>query len=249
MNTDIVIKKFSNLLSKIELNKPLDEPQVFDLSKFPEIIKCSKECLLVIKKSDLVGLAGSFTVRNIPNTNKYIFYIDYYDNFDLKFNLILKYPQLRKATIVHEFCHFISFAIHINKIDFKNILKDYLQLLDKYQNFAIFLQILSEDGDDDYKEYYDKHFRYCKDDNNDYIDLFEKLLLPTETIISEWNSFNADKIVYNMLVNNETQHYIELLDQLVKTFTEKYLVVHKIALTRLKEDLLDLLSKVKIIDK
>lgn len=235
---DKIIKDYSFLLDKLSINTPLNSEIVINLSEYISISH-GKKCLLVLNQEDLGDQLGSFTPRRIAE-NKYIFYITYNKSFDREFHILDKYKRIRKATIIHEFCHFISFSINLIKINYEDIFDKYISELDSNIRFADFLGLLNTYDKESFKEYYDNHFKYCDDDNIDYVLLFEKLLLPDEIINKIWIKHSAS-YMESFFIQNDMNHFTEFIALIKNILTDDHLVFEKIVFNRLKDTIKHLL--------
>jgi len=94
------------------------------------------------------------------------------------------YAITRKASMIHEFCHFIAFSheIHLNNLDIGKIKERFKELTRKGLVFKEISKLIFESQNTDLKEYESSHFSYKSSDHVDYINIFENLLLPNNEL-------------------------------------------------------------------
>ncbi|HOV13643.1 MAG TPA: hypothetical protein PK771_05115 [Spirochaetota bacterium] len=215
-----IISNFSKLLKDLYLHKPIDSKQmIVPLNEyFSE--KIYKKCLLILLKSDLDGRCGCFSP--IKFNDKYIFFIAYNEKYDIFWGL---YRIFRKTTIVHEFCHFIAFVTKLEEsymTDEKvcEIFESYLKSLKKSIEVDEILALITTTSVEEIKQHFDKHFRYCENDNIDYGELFEELLLPIKEVENAWNKISKVEDIYAHIESKNYEKVTEWIETLIKYISD-----------------------------
>ncbi len=239
-----LVSQYKDLLEILCVNEPLQNKHIFyPLSMFPSLpVSIRNNSSLFLLKTEMGADHGGFFWFHIKK-NKYIFYIAYNEKFDKFFNEVHYYPFIRKAVIVHEFCHFLAFANLINQapLNYDKIIEESIEKIKSSIVLHQFIaSILSQDDDvneSKYKEYFDSHFNYTSSDGIDYADLFEKLLLTDNDLQFHWDERIRNHPINEMITNNNFEDFTLWINQLFEDVSDNCKVYTNIVKRRVIEKL------------
>jgi hypothetical protein len=139
---------------------------------------------------------------------------------------------LRKAVVVHEFCHFLALVyacITVSEGNFQEILKSRLSkivdVLTNEQTLKLYqlLNRVKQLSDDfaSFEQTRDDHFRLnCEDLELSYSDLFRNFLLSRQ-LFDEYFSNNEKENFYNLLQGGQTQNALDLYLNIARNIAEE----------------------------
>lgn len=229
--------KYKNILNELELKAPLvNQYKIIELMDFNNLSdELRKKSIIILCKTDLKQIGGSFIVRKIKD--KTVFFLTYNKDYDEDLTNLINFKKLRKANIIHEFCHFIAFANQIHKLDYNKIFDDYSEQVKNDFSYSMFLDIIIKINKNEFKEYFDTHFKYAEDDNIDYGSLYERLLLLYEELVFVWDELESKKVINKFHKTKDTISFNKWYDIFIKRVEEEYLVYRTIIEKRLVDEI------------
>lgn len=234
-NSDLekAVACFRPVLKKLNTKdmSPTGTPVLLGSKSFPNLrkVKSIRKWIITILRTDLIDSRAKF----ISQYDKASGIMENYIILDNVFYVKAMVPNiLRKAVVVHEFCHFLALiyaCITVSEGTFQETLKERLSkivdVLTNDQTLKLYqlLNKVKQLSDDfaSFEQTRDDHFRLkCEDLELSYSDLFRNFLL-SHQMFDEYFSPDEKESFYQMLQSGRTQDALDLYLNIARRIAEE----------------------------
>jgi hypothetical protein len=224
---------FRPVLQKLDIKNisSVGSPVLLGSPSFPNFKKVDgiNKWVLTILKTNLIDSRAKF----LSEYDKTSGIMESYIILDNVLYVDAKVPGiLRKAVVVHEFCHFLALVyacVSVSEGEFQEILKSRLskivdvltdeQTLKLYQLLNKVKQLSDEFAS--FEQTRDDHFSLnCEDSELSYTDLFRNFLLSRQ-LFDEYFSTTEKENFYNLLQSGQTQNALDLYLNIARSIAEE----------------------------